>query len=278
MIPLVFLVLQYIVSAKAGLVNYLDGQTNVSLHQQVTEGASIETFERGHVELLLNPGSFLRLGEHSTVVLDSTDLDRIAIRLVDGNAMIEAAEISKQQPIQVEAGNLRVRIVAPGVYRFAPGRARVLDGKLQVIDSSLTVKKGHEITRDSESFAQQTSAIAFADDLDRWNEQRSLVVSRANALAYREQRTIASNGPVWLFSPILGGFTFFPLRAYHSYYGYTFVPVSVFRPSTTVVTRPPASSSTRSGVSAPVRSPSARSGGGGFHGGRHSGGRIGARR
>ena len=35
MVVLIFVLMQYIVSAKAGLVNYIDGQANVRLREQV---------------------------------------------------------------------------------------------------------------------------------------------------------------------------------------------------------------------------------------------------
>lgn len=56
MLALAFVLMQFMISAKAGLVNYVDGQANVRLHEQVPGGTLIETGPRSHVELLLNPG------------------------------------------------------------------------------------------------------------------------------------------------------------------------------------------------------------------------------
>lgn len=248
MLSLAFVVLQYIVSAKAGFVNVVDGATNVYLHQQVSEGAQIETYARGHVELLLTPGSFLRIGENSTAVFDSTNLTNVAIRLVDGSAIIESAESSKRVPIQVTAGTLKVSIAAPGVYRFSPGSARVLDGKLQVVGSPLAIKKGHEVTALGNSYAENSVPVAFADDLDHWNEARSELVARANTLAYRSQPRLVSSNSMWYFSPMLTGFTFIPVRSYRSYYGYSFVPVSSFRPVPPPPRRSPPPAPTNTGT------------------------------
>src|SRR5207253_7461699 len=98
MLAAVFLLMQYMVSAKAGLVNYVDGQANVRVHDQIVAGAPVETGPQSHVELLLNPGSFLRIGENSTVVLDSVELSKIAVRIVQGAVLIEAGDIDKQIP------------------------------------------------------------------------------------------------------------------------------------------------------------------------------------
>src|SRR6185295_6482613 len=102
-----FLLLLFVISAKAGLVNYVDGQTNVRIHEQVPAGTFIQTGPHSHVELLLSPGSFLRLDENSTVVLDSVELTNVAVRLLEGAALIETADINKETPIRVATGNLK---------------------------------------------------------------------------------------------------------------------------------------------------------------------------
>ena len=77
-------VMQFMISAHAGLVNYVEGPVNVQLHQQLGVGSPVQTGLQGHAEILLNPGSFLRVGENSTVVLDSVELNQIVVRIVHG--------------------------------------------------------------------------------------------------------------------------------------------------------------------------------------------------
>src|SRR6266850_4812118 len=144
MLALALVLMQFMISARAGLVNYVDGQTSVRLHEQVPAGTLIQTGPNSHVELLLNPGSFLRLDENSTVVLDSVELTNIAVRVVAGSALLEAGAIDKRTPISVTTGGLRVLIVSSGMYRFSGDTAAVLDGKLKTADSSLTIKKGRQ--------------------------------------------------------------------------------------------------------------------------------------
>src|SRR2546428_13572228 len=107
MLPVIFFLMQYMVSAKAGLVNYVDGQVNVRLHEQITAGTPIETGLQSHVELLLNPGSFLRIGEDSQAGLDSGELSKIAVRIGKGAALIEPSVINNKIPIRVTTGNFR---------------------------------------------------------------------------------------------------------------------------------------------------------------------------
>ena len=201
MLATTILTLQFMISAKAGLVNYIDGQANVRLHQQVPPGVPIQTGSGSHAEILLNPGSFLRLDENTTVVFDAVELTNIAVRVVAGTVVIESAEVDKQAPIRVTSGNLRSLIVAQGVYRFSGDTAYVMDGKLRPADSSLTVKKGQEITAVGDHY--EKNALTLSTDsaaLDSWSRQRSSELAAANAMAYREQSSgsvYSSSGSVY---------------------------------------------------------------------------------
>ncbi len=244
MLPVIFFLMQYMVSAKAGLVNYVDGQVNVRLHEQITAGTPIETGLQSHVELLLNPGSFLRIGEDSQVVLDSVELSNIAVRIVKGAALIEASDIDKQIPIRVTTGNLQVLIVSSGAYRFSDGTALVLEGRLRTADKSRTIKKGRQITSFGDSYTVSNIVVRPTGELDLWSSQRSEALAKANALAYHDRYSgnayafwyypyypywnVYSNGSAWIYSPFLTGFTFIPRGAYRSYYGYRFVSIGAF--------------------------------------------------
>jgi hypothetical protein len=292
MLGIALLLFQIMISAKAGLVNYVDGQANVHLHEQVAEGRPIETQAQGHVELLLTPGSFLRVGSDSKVVLDSVELNRVALRLIDGTALVEVAEIEKDAPITVTTGNLQTIIVSRGIYRFSGGTASVVDGKLRVPGAHTTLKKGHTIASTDNGYVASTLA-APNDDLDRWSQGRSAALANANAMAYKDQSSgtyssslayypywnVYSNHSSWLYSSLLGGFTFIPRGGYRSYYGYTFVPVSAFGSIPAFAVRPgrtlggPGSSAGTTSTARPGGS--GRPSSGGFHppsGGGHPGG------
>ncbi len=310
MIVLTLVLLQFMISAKAGLVNYVDGQATVRLYEQVPAGMPIQTGSGGHVELLLNPGSFIRLDEETTVVFDSVDLTNVVVRVVSGTAVIESANVDKHTPIRVTTGSLLVLIASPGLYRFSGDTASVLDGKLQTADSRVSVKKGRQVTANGDQY-QESKLIpsAESDGLNRWSQQRSSELSRANALAYRDHSTggfspfglygggwgLFPNRAAWIYSPFLSGFTFIPQHTYRSYYGYAFVPIFVFAQrgisgataqtlrSTPSNTKPaqPQSGTTRGSVATPRPSsgtavrPSRGSTMGSASGGRH-GGRAGS--
>ena len=245
MLALAFVLMQFMISAKAGLVNYVDGQTSVRLHEQVPAGTLIQTGSASHVELLLNPGSFLRLDENSIAVLDSVELTNIAVRVVAGGALLEVADIDKRTPIRITTGSLTVLVASSGMYRFSGDTASVLDGKLQTADSSITVKKGRQITANGDQYEQtKAPANAALDALELWSRQRSAQLATANALAYNSNSAGGtfypngfSNGVAWMYSPFLNCFTFIPRHPYRSYYGYSFVPLFVL--GSGGFTRPP---------------------------------------
>jgi hypothetical protein len=173
-----FVVMQFIISAKAGLVNAVEGRANVRLQQQVPAFSPIQTGPTGKVEVLLNPASFLRLDENSQIVLDSVELTDIVVRIVSGSAIIESIAVERAGPIHVKAGALTVSIVAPGVYRFSEEAAFVLDGELRVEDSGHSVYKGWKIKAafGDQGPVYEESRLQASDQgtpLEQWSQQRS---------------------------------------------------------------------------------------------------------
>ena len=118
MITTAFLVMQFIISAKAGLVNAVEGTANVRVQELVPAGSPIQTGPAGRVEILLNPGTYLRLGENSEAVLDSVELTNVQVRIPSGSAVIDCSAVEKGSPIRVTDGAATLWISNPGTYRF----------------------------------------------------------------------------------------------------------------------------------------------------------------
>src|SRR4030095_12394061 len=98
---LLALMMQYIVSTKAGLVNYVQGAANVKVAQSIPMGSPIRTGSEGFTEIFLNPGSFLRLGQNSEAVLLGIELVNVSVRLNSGTAVVEAAGFDKDAPLEM---------------------------------------------------------------------------------------------------------------------------------------------------------------------------------
>jgi hypothetical protein len=216
------LLLQYVVSVKAGLVNDVQGTANVATMQTVNVGRPIRTGGDGYVEILLRPGSFLRLGENSEATLDDADLANVKVTILHGPALVEAAEINKDHPITVTTGNLTTRIRNTGIYRFENGVATVLQGKLQTGDSNLTYEKGWQVFYQDNYRARKTGKM-LETNLDAYSQSRSGVIAEANlsmvsSLGYGGTAGY-SDFDIWLFSPYLRLYTYIPRSDYRSPYG-----------------------------------------------------------
>jgi hypothetical protein len=140
---LTVLLVQYVISATAGLVNQVRGPANVQRDQIVPAGKQIETGLRGFVEIQLNPGSYLRLRENSSALFDSVLLERVEVRLTSGTMLVDSDVVNPELPVRITAGKLVGLIKKPGLYRFSMNGVRVLNGQLDLINGT-HVRKGYE--------------------------------------------------------------------------------------------------------------------------------------
>jgi hypothetical protein len=222
--------MQFVVSVKAGLVNHVQGNANVTEMEMARVNRPIKTGIDGYVEVLLRPGSFLRLGENSEAILDDADLANVRLTVTRGPAVVEVVEISSEFPITVTTGNLTTKIVSSGIYRFADGTATVIQGKLQTADSKLTYEKGWQIFFQDNYRARKVPKIQVTS-LDVYSQARSAEIARVNySLA------TSLTGPstynvydLWLFSPQFGMYSFIPRGGFRSHYGHQYYGVGTRR-------------------------------------------------
>ncbi len=218
---LVALMMQYVVSTKAGLVNYVQGPANVKATQSVPMGAPIRTGPEGFAEILLNPGSFLRLGENSEAVLEGIELVNVSVRLNSGTAIVEAAGFDKEAPLEMSNKDLKVKIIKDGVYSFSDGTVRIIEGQLLVPGNKTVYKKGWAVSTTGAYKASKGELIP----VELWSRNRSKLVAAANEnIIHSLRRTSAPPSwfDVWLWDPSFGAFTFMPGYRYRSPYGYQY--------------------------------------------------------
>lgn len=216
----------FLVSTKAGLVNYVQGTATVKAATTVPAGQIIQTGAGGAVEILLNPGSYLRMGENSRVVLDQVELYDIAARILEGSMIIESNWFSKETPLKVTSGDLKMEIIKDGIYLFADGKVVVVDSKIQDAgNGGLLYGKGYEISNDQGYRARKVKTFTTA--LELWSQKRDAAISSANLNVSRSLRQVP-NLPinsfldVWLWYPAFGSFIYMPGARYRSPYGYRY--------------------------------------------------------
>lgn len=239
----------YVISAKAGAVNYSSGEVFIvdaaQKRQSLKKGDSIEVGERvvtgtnGKVEILLNPGSFVRLSGDSEFEFLTTSLDNLQVRVLRGSAMFEVIA-ERDFKVTVATRASRFYLINSGVYRVdtlssGGGRLSVWKGKAQVVDAKATVVKGGR----SATFENMTTDVAKFDrdvkgELEDWSKTRAKEIAKLNAgLQQRQMRgslinTYGQNSwqanrgfGLWVLDPISSSYCFLPFGyGWSSPYGF----------------------------------------------------------
>jgi hypothetical protein len=181
---------QYVVGAKAGTVQLIVG--NVYLDEQkmqktpfifpVLKDQQTLRTGRGRVELLLAPGVFLRLGQHSALRMLDNRLENTLLSVRKGRALVEVVELVKDAHIQIECGEARTEFNKTGLYRFDADA-----GDLQVFAGEAEVLAGGQplsITRNRRAGLKGTIGVSpfhkSADALYKWATLRSFELFEAN--------------------------------------------------------------------------------------------------
>ncbi len=248
---------QSVVSAKAGLVHYSEGDVLVagkaverkaSLFTTIKAGETLATAE-GRAEVLLGPGSFLRVGEHSQIKLVNAELTDVRIQLLAGSLVLELAEREKDNLTTILYQGSSFVPEKDGLYSIdtVPGlRVRVWQGEATFRKSDDSpeekIKGGRELAMNQ---AASVSVSKFdKDDTDalyRWAKRRSGYVAVANISAAKsvdENSTYdvsafrgASSPYGWTWNPYFNMFTYIPGRSHWSSpFGWTYYsPGAVMR-------------------------------------------------
>lgn len=238
-------VVQTMISAKSGTINYIEGtvlidqkpiEVKFAQFPQLNNKSLLQTTEEGRAEVLLADGIFLRLGENGAVRMLSNSLIDTRLELVSGSAVVEWADEDKHEPVTFTIKGSTVSLLKRGVYRLDsnPGLVQVYDGEARVDRDGQTVilKKARQLALEGvaipEKFDNKTS-----DLLMRWARQRAGALSYANVVAAKDASRWGLTGggtSGWVYNPWYGVFTYMPMSGiYNSFWGYSFFsPYSVW--------------------------------------------------
>jgi hypothetical protein len=186
-----------------GFVNFVSGsgrcrcaaQAPEKSKQALTNGDTIE-LDDGHAELVLIPGYYLRLSDHTTAQLLDLSSDNLKIEITKGSAIIEIP-VEENFPLPERIQELKdrffniVTVITPageyaifkaGGYRFdvtsnRESRVRILkgevavgghvlkDGSASVVGGAVSLDSGHKNVDDA---------------FDKWSRERAGVLVQAN--------------------------------------------------------------------------------------------------
>jgi hypothetical protein len=183
--------------------------------------------------VLLDPGTFLRVGEHASFRLLSDSLVSWQLELIQGSFVLEVGgEVRRSSPAVV-AKDWKLTPLKRGVYRMDlnPPAIRVFEGEARVEAGTQDWRlgKGRMLTFDGEWAAAKFDRNAD-DELDRWSGRRASYLAQASfqAAAFGDRLAFGSSAAglagYWVFNPYLGMLTYIPIRgAYDSFYGSSFL-------------------------------------------------------
>jgi hypothetical protein len=199
---------KFVLSAKAGGVNAVTGRASMRSHgntewQQLTikedleAGDVVKTGTDGRVEMLLNPGSYLRVGENSEFELSDNSLDNLEVRLISGTAIVEVTgDDDEDLLIGITTPHTRMSIVRRGLYRVSvvPGdntELIVRKGRVMLDGSHTKVKGGNKVVFSSTSFsvAKLGDSDKKTNELESWSKTRTKTIAQENG--YRASNAVA---------------------------------------------------------------------------------------
>lgn len=255
---------KFVISAKAGGVNAITGRAEVrsvpsadwqllNVTEDLRAGDYVRTGRDGLVEMLLNPGAYLRVAEDSEFQLTNNSLEALEIRLIRGTGIIEATGSDDMElAINITTPHARMVIVRRGLYRInvLPGSATteliVRKGRVLLADSHTKIKSGNKVIFNSTTFsvAKLDSADKKKDNFEGWSKERAGTLAKANQrISARSVNAFLSSNDswfsgfsrrsfgVWYYNSIYRCFTFLPFfygwgSPYGSSYSSAFFPGS----------------------------------------------------
>ncbi len=256
---------QYVISAKAGGVNFVEGPATVvradGRTHSLIKGDSIEVGERvttegiSRAEILLNPGSYLRMGPNSSFEFESTSLDDLSIDVSRGSVMLEVFA-DRDFAVKINAPGASYSLIKSGVYRVDVAGDRstlsVWKGQALVLGEQETKVKGGRQAIVANGAVAVKKFNKDEDALAEWSEDRGKMLAKnvsklksdnlraplINSFRNNVWNMYGSYG-LWVYDPIFGGYCFLPFgQGWSSPYGYWYgwdiwryrLPWYVYRP------------------------------------------------
>jgi hypothetical protein len=264
----------YVISAKAGGVNYVEGKVSIARQNgtsglllksdSIEIGDKVTTGADGKAEILLNPGSFVRLGGNTEFEFQTTDLDNLKLKLTSGSAIFEVYA-DNEFKVSLDLPDADLELNKSGVYRVdvlpdGSGKVFVWKGRVLVGEYQAEVKAG-KVAIVKGKFAAVTKFDRDAkDEFVVWSDMRAKEASAINKRLRRDALTnsllnsynnggwnLYSTFGLWVFDPFTGRWVFLPFgQSWSSPYGYSYgfniyycpLPPRVFTPPVTPTTPP----------------------------------------
>lgn len=246
----------YVVSAKAGGVNYVAGKVYVkrggseraqtlAKKDELNDLDRVLTGETGKVEILLNPGSFLRLAENSEIEFTDVSNDDLKLSLKRGSALIETTTFDKDGAgiiFLTPAGS--ISFAKSGIYRInvSPDQeVSISVWKGVAKNGNAVIKAKRKVVWRNNVNPEEVAKLEkeSRDDFELWSKDRAKELAKANeSLRQRELSrallafnrsdfggfgsSFGSRSGAWVFDRLGGSYCFLPFNigVWSSPYGF----------------------------------------------------------
>lgn len=209
----------YPVIMKAGVVNLAEGEViylrdggkqPATAGLELSRGDVIRTAQSGRAEVLLNPGSYLRLAENTEFTFAESKERNLRLSLSSGSAVIEAPLL--MGTITLATPQSEILIDRAGLYRL-----NVSEGKSDIAVhigiakiAGRRVGEGKKATLDGAAPAVASFKRGNRDSLDNWSRDRTLLLASASRnmpSQVLQQNLSPVNPALWVYSPQNGLYT-----------------------------------------------------------------------
>jgi hypothetical protein len=154
---------------------------------QMNNGSELRT-QDGRAEVLLTPGTFLRVGANSAIRMLSNKLEDTRVELLSGSAVLNQGQDALADTSVTVLYNLdQVHIKHPGRYRFdsQPPQVKVESGDAEVTadGKSVDAGAGYVVPFEGKLTARKLLSDAHVnsgDDLENWSAERDTSVAENN--------------------------------------------------------------------------------------------------
>lgn len=215
---------QQIISAQSGTVQYVEGtvyangqrvERKFGQFPALRQGEELRT-EDGRAEVLLTPGAFLRVSDHSSVRMLSNRLSDTRVEVLTGSVMVECDELLKDNAVSLVYQGDSVQLEKHGLYRLdtSPAQFRVYDGEaaIQSASGETRLKTGKRADLGGVLVAQRFDRQLSIDDFYQWSSQRSSNLAYATITT---SQSVLNNGTAWrtggwMWSSLLDEYTYLP--------------------------------------------------------------------
>lgn len=192
---------RFVISARAGAVNLVAGRAILKKRGDSVElpltssvdleaGDVVETGQNGSAEILLAPGSYLRVGTSSAVEMLDTSLERVRLRVENGSAIAEITADTKDSSTEIHTPHGNIVLTKKGLYRVNVGREAtelmVRKGEVRVggAEGEIKVKKNEVLTMRASGDLSAQNKSSFdknaQDAFDTWSRERAETLVAVN--------------------------------------------------------------------------------------------------